>query len=83
MLLALPPASEPSRDEDATPETKPPAVVSLLAGRLQPDGFVVALADQDEYRIVVDDGVRPTTWDLKVPAESGGCCRWERSCTRG
>jgi hypothetical protein len=45
VLLALPPASQPSRDEDATPGTEPPAVVSLLAGRLQQNGFVVTLAD--------------------------------------
>jgi hypothetical protein len=45
VLLVLPPASEPSRDEDATPGTEPPAVVSALAGRLQQDGFVVTLAD--------------------------------------
>ena len=43
VLLVIPP-----REEGATPEpapgTEPPAVVSLLAGRLQ-DGFVVTLAD--------------------------------------
>jgi hypothetical protein len=45
VLLTLPPASQPSRDEDATPGAEPPAVVSLLAGHLQQNGFVVTLAD--------------------------------------
>jgi hypothetical protein len=32
--------------------------------------FVEHDEDPDEYRVVVDDGVRPTVWDLQVPAES-------------
>ena len=45
VLLVLPPASQPRRDERAAPEVEPPAVVSLLAGRLDRDGFGVTLAD--------------------------------------
>ena len=57
------------------------AVVIWLARRLAPrfaefDGQVIRQTfvehdeDPDEYRVVVDDGVRPTVWDLQVPAES-------------
>ena len=45
VLLVLPPASQPRRDERAAPGIEPPAVVSLLAGRLDQDGFAVTLAD--------------------------------------
>src|SRR5580693_3200926 len=45
VLLVLPPASQPRRDERAAPGIEPPAVVSLLAGRLERDGFGVTLAD--------------------------------------
>ena len=45
VLLALPPAAEPRRDEGAAPTIEPPAVVSLLARRLDRDGFAVTLAD--------------------------------------
>jgi hypothetical protein len=45
VLLILPPASQPSPDENAPPSAEPPAVVSLLAGRLDRDGFRVTLAD--------------------------------------
>jgi hypothetical protein len=45
VLLVLPPASRPRRDERAAPGIEPPAVVSLLAGRLERDGFGVTLAD--------------------------------------
>jgi hypothetical protein len=45
VLLVLPPASQPRRDEHAAPGIEPPAVVSLLAGRLERDGFGVTLAD--------------------------------------
>jgi hypothetical protein len=45
VLLVLPPASQPRRDERAAPGIEPPAVVSLLAGRLDRDGFAVTLAD--------------------------------------
>jgi hypothetical protein len=45
VLLVLPPASQPRRGEDAAPGVEPPAVVSLLAGRLNQDGFAVTLAD--------------------------------------
>ena len=44
VLLALP-AAKPRRDEGAAPTIEPPAVVSLLAGRLDRDGFAVTLAD--------------------------------------
>jgi hypothetical protein len=45
VLLALPPASQPSPEEGVTPGTEPPAAVSLLAKRLDRDGFGVTLAD--------------------------------------
>jgi hypothetical protein len=45
VLLVLPPASQPRRDEDAVTGAEPPAVVSVLAGRLDRDGFGVTLAD--------------------------------------
>ena len=45
VLLVLPPAARPRRDERAAPGIEPPAVVSLLAGRLDRDGFGVTLAD--------------------------------------
>ena len=45
VLLVLPPAAQPRRDERAAPGIEPPAVVSLLAGRLDRDGFGVTLAD--------------------------------------
>ncbi|HEV2256071.1 MAG TPA: hypothetical protein VGS06_23230, partial [Streptosporangiaceae bacterium] len=45
VLLVLPPVSQPRRDERAAPGIEPPAVVSLLAGRLERDGFGVTLAD--------------------------------------
>src|SRR5580700_8443023 len=45
VLLVLPPAVQPRRDERAAPGIEPPAVVSLLAGRLERDGFGVTLAD--------------------------------------
>ncbi|MGH3230768.1 MAG: hypothetical protein ACRDOA_19700 [Streptosporangiaceae bacterium] len=45
VLLVLPPAAQPRRDERAVPGTEPPAVVSLLAGRLERDGLGVTLAD--------------------------------------
>ena len=45
ILLVLPPASQPRRNERTVPGTEPPAVVSLLAGRLSKDGFAVTLAD--------------------------------------
>jgi hypothetical protein len=45
VLLVVPPAARPRRDEGATPGIEPPAVVSLLAGRLDRDGFGVTLAD--------------------------------------
>jgi len=41
VLLVVP----PRRDERAAPGIEPPAVVSLLAGRLDRDGFGVTLAD--------------------------------------
>ena len=43
VLLVIPPREEGATPEP-TPGEEPPAVVSLLAGRLQ-DGFVVTLAD--------------------------------------
>ena len=45
VLLVLPPASQSRRDERAAPGIEPPAVVSLLAKRLDRDGFGVTLAD--------------------------------------
>ncbi|HJY71673.1 MAG TPA: hypothetical protein VJ347_07820, partial [Streptosporangiaceae bacterium] len=45
VLLIVPPAAQPRRDERAAPGIEPPAVVSLLAGRLERDGFGVTLAD--------------------------------------
>ena len=45
VLLVVPPVSQPRRDERAVPGIEPPAVVSLLAGRLERDGFGVTLAD--------------------------------------
>jgi hypothetical protein len=45
VLLILPPASRSRREERAAPGIEPPAVVSLLAGRLERDGFAVTLAD--------------------------------------
>jgi hypothetical protein len=45
VLLVLPPAAQPRRDERALSGVEPPAVVSLLAGRLDRDGFAVTLAD--------------------------------------
>ena len=45
VLLVLPPASRSRREERAAPGVEPPAVVSLLAGRLERDGFAVTLAD--------------------------------------
>src|SRR5580704_12231281 len=45
VLLVLPPAAQPRRDERVAPGIEPPAVVSLLAGRLERDGFGVTLAD--------------------------------------
>jgi hypothetical protein len=45
VLLVLPPAAQPRRDERAVPGMEPPAVVSLLARRLERDGFGVTLAD--------------------------------------
>src|SRR5580693_8217898 len=45
VLLVLPPAARPRRDERVAPGIEPPAVVSLLAGRLDRDGFGVTLAD--------------------------------------
>jgi hypothetical protein len=45
VLLVLPPAAQPRRHERAAPGIEPPAVVSLLAGRLERDGFGVTLAD--------------------------------------
>ena len=45
LLLVLPPASQPRRDEGAVTGTEPPAVVSVLAGRLGRDGFGATLAD--------------------------------------
>ena len=45
VLLVLPTASRPRRDERATSGAEPPAVVSLLAGRLKRDGLGVTLAD--------------------------------------
>ena len=45
VLLVLPAAAQPRRDERAGPGIEPPAVVSLLAGRLDRDGFGVTLAD--------------------------------------
>jgi hypothetical protein len=45
ILLALPPAAQLRRDERAAQGIEPPAVVSLLAGRLERDGFGVTLAD--------------------------------------
>ena len=45
VLLVLPPAAQPRRDERAAPGMEPPAVISLLAGRLERDGFGVTLAD--------------------------------------
>ena len=32
--------------------------------------FIEHDEDPDEYRVVVDDGARPTAWDLRVAAES-------------
>jgi hypothetical protein len=32
--------------------------------------FIEHDEDPDEYRVVLDDGVRPTAWDLRVAAES-------------
>ena len=45
VLLLLPPASRSRREERAVPGVESPAVVSLLAGRLERDGFAVTLAD--------------------------------------
>jgi hypothetical protein len=45
VLLVLPPVSQPRRDERAAPGIEPPAVVSLLARRLDRDGFGATLAD--------------------------------------
>ena len=45
VLLVLPPAARPRRDERVAPGIEPPAVVSLLAGRLDRDGLGVTLAD--------------------------------------
>ena len=45
VLLVLPSAAQPRRDEHAAPGIEPPAVVSLLARRLERDGFGVTLAD--------------------------------------
>ncbi|HLK78509.1 MAG TPA: hypothetical protein VKU77_33275 [Streptosporangiaceae bacterium] len=45
VLLILPSASRSGREEGAAPGVEPPAVVSLLAGRLERDGFAVTLAD--------------------------------------
>ena len=44
VLLVIPPREDGATPEP-TPGTEPPAVVSLLAGGLQRDGFVVTLAD--------------------------------------
>jgi hypothetical protein len=45
VLLVLPPAAQSRRDEREAPGIEPPAVVSLLVGRLERDGFGVTLAD--------------------------------------
>lgn len=45
VLLILPPASRSRREERTAPGIEPPAVVSLLARRLERDGFAVTLAD--------------------------------------
>lgn len=45
VLLALPPASQPVPEEGVPPGTESPAAVSLLAKRLDKDGFGVTLAD--------------------------------------
>ena len=57
------------------------SIVIWVARRMVPrfaefDGQVIRQTfiehdeDPDEYRVVVDDGVRPTAWDLRVAAES-------------
>ena len=76
VLLALPPAAKPRRDEGAAPTIEPPAVVSLLAGRLDRDGFAVTLADlaaRGWFRLdgtprPADPGVGPVM--CRVPAET-------------
>jgi len=84
VLLALPPAAEPRRDEGAAPTIEPPAVVSLLARRLDRDGFAVTLADlaaRGWFRLdgtprPADPGVGPVMYPVmgpvmcRVPAET-------------
>jgi len=83
VLLALPPAAEPRRDEGAAPTIEPPAVVSLLAGRLDRDGFAVTLADlaaRGWFRLdgtprPADPGVGPGMGPVMYPVMGPVMCR--------